>query len=289
MKSMTGYAKRNLILGDKKITIEIKTLNSKQMDANVKLPASFRDKDLEIRSMLNQLERGKIDLILTEEDNSSSAGVQCNEDLLISRFEQTRRLAESLSLDDLNGIFCTLLRQPDIWNTNTTDEMSSDQWNTLRDEIQLAIDEVDSFRLHEGEILLKDFEKHVDTIEEKSLQVPSFEEERITTAKERIRKYLADSEVKNVDENRFEQELIYYLEKLDITEEKVRLQKHIDYFRTTMRGDDCNGKKLGFIAQEMGREINTTGSKANHVEIQRLVVQMKDELEKIKEQLGNIL
>lgn len=289
MKSMTGYAKRTCNLGDKKITIEIKTLNSKQMDANVKLPASYREKDLEIRSMLNQLERGKIDFILTEEDSSTANSAQCNEELLRSRFEQTRRMAASMSVEDVNNIFCTLLKQSDIWTSNAANEITNEQWTILRNDIQQAINEVDSFRLHEGEILLKDFEKHVDTIEEKSLQVPQYEAERIETAKERIRKYLADAEIKNVDENRFEQELIYYLEKLDITEEKVRLQKHIDYFRATMRGEDCNGKKLGFIAQEMGREINTTGSKANHVEIQRLVVQMKDELEKIKEQLGNIL
>ncbi|MCF0211674.1 MAG: DUF1732 domain-containing protein, partial [Bacteroidales bacterium] len=213
-----------------------------------------------------------------------------NADLLRERFTQAKQVAYSLHLDfEENDLFCTLLRQSELWESDTTTEMPDEQWEQLRKCIQEAIDEVDTFRLQEGEVLQKDFEKHVDAIEQFSHQVPSYEAERVEVAKERIRKYLADAEVKNVDENRFEQELIYYLEKLDITEEKVRLQKHIDYFRTTMRGSDCNGKKLGFIVQEMGREINTTGSKANHVEIQRLVVQMKDELEKIKEQLGNIL
>lgn len=287
---MTGYAKRSCLLGDKKYTIEIKTLNSKQMDANVKVPAILRSKDLEIRSMLNQLERGKVDCILTEESGTDTASATLNADLLRERFTQAKQVAYSLHLDfEENDLFCTLLRQSELWESDTTTEMPDEQWEQLRKCIQEAIDEVDTFRLQEGEVLQKDFEKHVDAIEQFSHQVPSYEAERVEVAKERIRKYLADAEVKNVDENRFEQELIYYLEKLDITEEKVRLQKHIDYFRTTMRGSDCNGKKLGFIVQEMGREINTTGSKANHVEIQRLVVQMKDELEKIKEQLGNIL
>ena len=287
---MTGYAKRSCLLGDKKYTIEIKTLNSKQMDANVKVPAILRSKDLEIRSMLNQLERGKVDCILTEESGTDTASATLNADLLRERFTQAKQVAYSLHLDfEENDLFCTLLRQSELWESDTTTEMPDEQWEQLRKCIQEAIDEVGTFRLQEGEVLQKDFEKHVDAIEQFSHQVPSYEAERVEVAKERIRKYLADAEVKNVDENRFEQELIYYLEKLDITEEKVRLQKHIDYFRTTMRGSDCNGKKLGFIVQEMGREINTTGSKANHVEIQRLVVQMKDELEKIKEQLGNIL
>jgi uncharacterized protein (TIGR00255 family) len=148
---------------------------------------------------------------------------------------------------------------------------------------------VEQTRIHEGSILQKDFVKHIDLIEAKLGQIPQYENERIETAKERIHKYFAEAAIKEIDQNRFEQELIYYLEKLDITEEKIRLQKHIDYFRQTMDTEEGSGKKLGFIAQEMGREINTTGSKANHVEIQKIVVQMKDELEKIKEQLGNIL
>ena len=155
--------------------------------------------------------------------------------------------------------------------------------------IATTIEELDHNRKHEGEILKEDFKKHIDLIEHYLREIPQYEQERIVTAKERIRSYLSDAAIKDVDENRFEQELIYYLEKLDITEEKVRLEKHINYFREVMEQEEGSGKKLGFIAQEMGREINTTGSKANHVEIQRLVVAMKDELEKIKEQLGNIL
>ena len=198
-------------------------------------------------------------------------------------------IALSLGATDYSQIFSSLIRQSDLWTSSQTAGISDEEWAQLKSAIQAAIDQVDEFRTHEGEILLLDFVKHIDLIEQKSLQIPQYEAERITTAKDRIRKYIADFNIKEVDENRFEQELIYYLEKLDITEEKVRLKKHIDYFRNTMNSDDCSGKKLGFIVQEIGREINTTGSKANHVEIQKLVVQMKDELEKIKEQLGNIL
>lgn len=288
MKSMTGYAKKQCVFGERKITIEIKTLNSKQLDANVKLPNRYRSKDLEIRSLLNQLERGKIDVVLTEEDGSIDS-VQLNKELLKARFNDLIPLATELLADDRTAILSTLLRQPDVWSNSQNDEISDAEWNALRLSVQQAIDEVDAFRKNEGEILKVDFQKHIDLIEQKSLAIPQFEAERIDIAKERIRKYIEDFQIKNVDENRFEQELIYYLEKLDITEEKVRLKKHIDYFRDTMENEDCSGKKLGFIVQEIGREINTTGSKANHVEIQKLVVQMKDELEKIKEQLGNIL
>lgn len=289
MKSMTGYAKKQCEIGAKKITIEIKTLNSKQMDANVKLPFSYRDKDLEIRSLLNQLERGKIDFILTEEDGSIASAAQLNAGLLKSRYSEVSGLATQLGVNGAQDIFSALIRQPDLWVSNQTDTMPDEEWNQLRCAIQDAIRTVDQFRSHEGLILRDDFVKHVDTIEQKLNEIPQYENERIETAKERIRKYIVDFGVKDVDENRFEQELIYYLEKLDITEEKVRLKKHIDYFRETMDSEEGSGKKLGFIVQEMGREINTTGSKANHVAIQQLVVQMKDELEKIKEQLGNIL
>jgi len=200
------------------------------------------------------------------------------------------QLANQLSPEQANTIVMNnLFNQSDIWNAEQANELSEEDWNALAKTINEAINEVDQFRIHEGQILRQDFVKHVDLIEQKLQQIPQYEAERIDTAKERIRKYMIDFEVKNVDENRFEQEIIYYLEKLDITEEKVRLQKHINYFRETMNNEEGSGKKLGFIAQEMGREINTTGSKANHVAIQQLVVEMKDELEKIKEQLGNIL
>ena len=283
---MTGYAKVPCILGEKKLNIEIKTLNSKQLDLIVKLPATLRSHELEVRSRLNRLERGKVECTVSEETGSTVATL--NADLLTARYEALRQVAERLQApkDDLLGSLSTM---SDLWNGGSESELSEQEWETFCQGLEQAIDETDAFRSHEGAVLEQDFHRHVDLIEEMLGKIPAYEAERIDTAKERIRRWMAEADVKEVDENRFEQELIYYLEKLDITEEKVRLQKHIDYFRQTMAEEATCGKKLGFVAQEMGREINTTGSKANHVEIQRLVVVMKDELEKIKEQLGNVL
>ena len=287
---MTGYAKVQSSFGDKKLNIEIKTLNSKQLDLIVKVPAAYRSHELDIRAMLGVLERGKVECILSEE-NSTSADASFNTDLLVSRYNALVDVANDLHAVDLMhraSLFTTVAAMSDIWSTAASDEVSDEQWQQTAADLQRAIDLCDQFRAHEGSVLEVDFHKHVDLIEDKLRQIPALEGERIDTAKERIKRYLADANVE-VDPNRFEQELIYYLEKLDITEEKVRLQKHIDYFRHTMATEPSCGKKLGFVAQEMGREINTTGSKANHVEIQRIVVAMKDELEKIKEQLGNVL
>ncbi len=284
---MTGYAKVQCALGDKKVNIEIKTLNSKQLDLIVKLPAAYRSRELEVRAMLGALERGKVELLLTEECGTTPNTV-FNADLLSSRFTALWQLAMKIGASTDN-LYSHLATMPDIWNTGSDSEIGDEDWAVVRDAVQCAIDETDRFRSHEGAVLELDFHKHVDLIEQMLGQIPAYESERIDTAKERMRRMMADAAIKEVDENRFEQELIYYLEKLDITEEKVRLQKHIDYFRQTMANEPSCGKKLGFVAQEMGREINTTGSKANHVEIQRLVVVMKDELEKIKEQLGNVL
>ena len=284
---MTGYAKVQCALGDKKVNIEIKTLNSKQLDLIVKLPAAYRSRELEVRTMLGALERGKVELLLTEECNTMSAA-KFNAPLLEARYRELHQLAAYMDAAT-DGLYGQLATMSDIWNSGSDSEITDEDWAVVRDAVQRAINETDSFRSHEGAVLEVDFHKHVDLIEQMLRQIPAYESERIDTAKERMRRMMADAAIKEVDENRFEQELIYYLEKLDITEEKVRLQKHIDYFRQTMANEPSCGKKLGFVAQEMGREINTTGSKANHVEIQRLVVVMKDELEKIKEQLGNVL
>lgn len=287
MKSMTGFAKKQCTITNRKINIEIKTLNSKALDLIVKAPAILHSHDIEIRCLLNQLERGKVEVLITEESDAACAS-QINQTLVAQRYQELSQLADRLNCSDKH-IFETIISLPDVWETQSTEELSDDDWQLVEQTLQEAIAEVDKTRLHEGEILQQDFVKHVDLIEKKLAEIPQYETERIDTAKERIRKYFAESAIKEIDQNRFEQELIYYLEKLDITEEKIRLQKHIDYFRHTMQNEEGSGKKLGFIAQEMGREINTTGSKANHVEIQKIVVQMKDELEKIKEQLGNIL
>lgn len=286
MKSMTGYAKRQCALGGKRLNIEIKTLNSKQLDLIVKLPALLRSRELEVRSLLGALERGKVECTVTEETDST--GVTLNESLLTGRYQALLHVADNLGVDS-SHLLERLAVMPDLWNSTTDQVLSDADWQCFRDTLTATIADTDSFRTEEGSVLERDFHLHVDRIEEMLRQIPPFEAERIDTAKERIRRWLAEADIKAVDENRFEQELIYYLEKLDITEEKVRLQKHIDYFRQTMATEPSCGKKLGFVAQEMGREINTTGSKANHVEIQRLVVGMKDELEKIKEQLGNVL
>ncbi len=283
---MTGYAKVQCTLGEKKLNIEIKTLNSKQLDLIVKMPAFLRSRELEVRAMLNALERGKVECLISEENTSSE--VSLNGDLLSERYRRLTEIADSLGADR-EHLFDSLVTMSDLWNSSSDNELTDCEWDIFAQALQDAIHKTDDFRSHEGSVLEQDFHRHVDLIEQMLGKIPAYEAERIDTAKERIRRWMAEADVKEVDENRFEQELIYYLEKLDITEEKVRLQKHIDYFRQTMADEATCGKKLGFVAQEMGREINTTGSKANHVEIQRLVVVMKDELEKIKEQLGNVL
>lgn len=284
---MTGFAKKQCTIDGHKYTVEIKTLNSKALDIIAKVPSRLHAHELDIRTLLGRLERGKVDFLLVDETTAADS-VQLNAPLATQRFLQMKQLAATLEVD-AEPLLRAIIGQPDLWMNKEESEMSPEQWEQLSGVIGEAIDEVDRFRAEEGEILKADFVKHIDLIEQKLHTIPPYEAERIETAKERIRKYFADAAIKESDPNRFEQELIYYLEKLDITEEKIRLQKHIDYFRQTMETEEGSGKKLGFIAQEMGREINTTGSKANHVEIQKLVVEMKDELEKIKEQLGNIL
>ncbi|MBQ0160526.1 MAG: YicC family protein [Bacteroidales bacterium] len=287
MKSMTGFAKGQCTIGAHKFTIEIKTLNSKALDLIVKIPAILRSHELDIRSLLNRLERGKVEIYITDETDTTIAS-QVNRDLVVARYHQLMDLSTELHCSTTN-LYETILSMSDVWASAAMEELSGDQWDILSSTIADVIASVDESRAHEGAVLELDFEKHVSLIEQKLNQIPQYEAERIETAKERIRRYFAESAIKEIDSNRFEQELIYYFEKLDITEEKIRLAKHIDYFRTTMATEEGSGKKLAFIAQEMGREINTTGSKANHVDIRKLVVEMKDELEKIKEQLGNIL
>lgn len=286
---MTGFAKRQCTIDGNKYTIEIKTLNSKQIDASVKLPVELREHELEIRAMLNRLERGKIDFLVSEELGTASSA-HIDAELAQQRYEELKHLAAAVgSAADEKMLLGIVLQQPDVWMGSADQSLGDEQWQQLSAAIEQTVADLDATRAHEGAILQADIAKHVDLIEHYLGQIPQYEGERIETAKERMRTMLADAAVKEVDENRFEQELIYYFEKLDITEEKVRLKKHIDYFREVMANEEGSGKKLGFITQEMGREINTTGSKANHIEIQRLVVAMKDELEKIKEQMGNIL
>lgn len=284
---MTGYAKVQSTFGNHKLNIEIKTLNSKQLDLIVKVPHRYRGKELEIRTLLSRLERGKVECLLTEESTATESAL--NTELLTQRYNALRQQAQVLGASDAN-LLSSLALMPDLWaSASASADVEDDEWQQTAADLQRAIDLADQFRKHEGDVLEQDFHKHVNLIEAYLNEIPALEGERIETAKDRIKRFMAEAAIKEVDTNRFEQELIYYLEKLDITEEKVRLQKHIDYFRQTMATEENCGKKLGFVTQEMGREINTTGSKANHADIQKLVVGMKDELEKIKEQLGNVL
>ena len=284
---MTGFAKRQCNAAGRKYTIEIKTLNSKTLDIIIKAPASLRSHELDLRNLLNPLERGKVDVVITEESGTETAA-QVNSSLVVQRFNELQQLALQLN-DNGDNLLDTILAMPDVWETAETHDLTPEEWDTLANTFRLTVADVDAFRSEEGAVLQQDFVKHINLIQQKLERIPQYESERIETAKERIHRYFSENAIKEIDPNRFEQELIYYLEKLDITEEKIRLAKHIDYFIQTMDSEESCGKKLGFVAQEMGREINTTGSKANHVEIQRIVVEMKDELEKIKEQLGNIL
>ena len=284
---MTGYAKRQCTTAGRKYTVEIKTLNSKALDIIAKLPASLRSRELDIRNLLNPLERGKIDIVISEECSTESVA-HVNHDLVMQRYAELQQLALQLN-DNGANLLDTILAMPDVWVATESHDLTPEEWEALADTLRLAVADVDTFRSEEGAVLHRDFVKHIELIQQKLAAIPQYESERIDTAKERIHRYFAESAIKEIDPNRFEQELIYYLEKLDITEEKIRLAKHIDYFVQTMDNEESCGKKLAFVTQEMGREINTTGSKANHVEIQRIVVEMKDELEKIKEQLGNIL
>ena len=283
---MTGFAKEQSTIGGKTVTVEIKTLNSKNLDLNVKIPSTYWSSEIEIRRRLARLLRGKVDVYIREEE-STAEGVLLNRDMVIGQYRALKSLSDELGCDS-SRLLDTLVSKPDVWKVDDS-EQDEAQREQLLQLVEQAIDTVEESRQHEGEILERDIMLHVDIIEQRLGEINQYESERITTARERIKKYFEEFAIKEIDTNRFEQEIIYYLEKLDITEEKVRLQKHIDYFRQTAVDEVACGKKLGFIAQEMGREINTTGSKSNHVEMQKLVVMMKDELEKIKEQLGNIL
>ena len=288
MKSMTGFAKTQFEIENKTYSIEIKTLNSKQLDIITKLPFLFHEKETEIRSTLSSLLRGKVEFSIIEDSDKSNNVSSINFDIARTHYDDILKLKEMMNSDSNADLLSLVLAQSDVWEYADVKELTDTVWQQLQMKIKDAIVVLDKFRLQEGEILKKDFIYRIDLIESKLEKIPPYEDERIATVKERMPKYLLDLDI-TVDENRFEQEIIYYLEKFDITEEKVRLRKHINYFREVMEEQEGIGKKLGFVVQEIGREINTLGSKANHADIQRIVVEMKDELEKIKEQLGNIL
>ena len=290
IKSMTGYGKAECLLADKKLTIEIKSLNSKQMDTNTRLPSLYKEKEIDIRQLIaSELERGKVECSFYYELSGDVAPGIINEPVVKFYYDQLYRISGELGLETSLELLSTVMRMPDTIRTEKA-EMEEQEWEAVKASLNEALDHVNSFRIQEGLSLENDLRHRVDAISQKLSLVEPFEKERIEQIRERIEKNLDElGQKESVDENRFEQELIYYIEKLDISEEKVRLANHCKYFLETMEDQGPAGKKLGFISQEMGREINTLGSKANHKEIQKLVVEMKDELERIKEQVLNIL
>lgn len=287
---MTGYGKAICELAQKKITIEIKTLNSKQFDLNTRIPSVYKEKELETRTLISRsLERGKIDVSFWLEETGTDSNYSFNNELIKKYYVELRKINDSLNIKEEQDLFPIAMRLPDVLKTER-EELNEDEWKEINEVLVQVIEKVNEFRIAEGKVLEKDFIKRIDLINSLLKTVDPFEKERIERMKTRLKTELSN-QIGNddIDKNRFEQELIYYLEKFDITEEKVRLANHCEYFLNTLESEQSSGKKLGFIAQEIGREINTIGSKANHSEIQKVVVQMKDELEKIKEQLMNIL
>tara|TARA_B100000508_G_scaffold137355_1_gene131676 strand:+ start:203236 stop:204102 length:867 start_codon:yes stop_codon:yes gene_type:complete len=287
LKSMTGYGKSTASLANKKYTIEIRSLNSKGQDVYLKLPTAFKSKEIPLRKMIGSaLDRGKIECLLSVEVTEGESNVEINKPLIKQYYAELSGIAEEVG-DDSSDLMASILRMPDVLITKE-EEVDEEEWAFVRQLMEGALEKINSFRAKEGESLTEDFNQCIGTIEDLLNEVPEFEDLRIDIIKERMRKGLEKLE-NGADENRYEQELIYYIEKLDISEEKTRLQHHLDYFRDTMKQEGANGKKLGFISQEIGREINTLGSKSYHASLQKIVVQMKDQLEKIKEQVLNTL
>lgn len=284
IQSMTGYGKNVVQLPTKKITVEIKSLNSKNLDINARVPGAYREKELQIRNRIaKSLVRGKVDVSLYVEMTGEETSTKVNEAVVNQYMTQLSKVTDGDRVDLLK----MAIRMPDALKTER-EEINEDEYTHILNAVDEALKAINSYRSDEGNVLKTDFEKRIASITRLLDEVIEIDPQRIDIVKERLRKAVVDLK-EQVDENRFEQELIYYLEKYDITEEKVRLKNHLNYFNETLASSDSNGKKLGFITQEIGREINTIGSKANFAPMQQLVVQMKDELEKIKEQALNVL
>lgn len=289
LKSMTGFGKSTISLPGKNVTIEIKSLNSKQLDLNLKLPTLFREKEPDIRNIISKsLERGKIELTGTIDYTDNELPSVVNHSLVKGYYRDLKQISIELGENNID-ILSIIMKIPEVLKPSK-EVLSDEEWISVNQCLDNAITQLNEFRLHEGELLMSDFISRVITIRSLQGELDQFEEERNTNFRDKLRASVSEFTANNsLDANRFEQEIIYYLEKLDITEEKVRLQKHLDYFMNTLGEPESSGRKLSFVTQEIGREINTIGSKANDANIQRIVVQMKDELEKIKEQLANIL
>jgi len=284
IQSMTGFGRCVRQLSDKAITVEIKSLNSKSLDLNLRLPSYYREKELTLRNIVQQLlERGKVDLTVFIENLGSTTPAELNENIVNQYIAQMRKIVDG----DKTELLKMAVRMPDALQTRK-EEAEVVEWVEVEIAVREAIKQLIDFRASEGKVLFDEFQLRIVNIQSLLEKIPTFENERVEMVKDRLRKAI-DALKETIDENRFEQELIYYLEKYDIAEEKLRLSNHLSYFLENLKSADSNGKKLGFITQELGREINTIGSKANHAGMQQLVVQMKDELEKLKEQLLNAL
>ena len=290
IKSMTGFGKSAAEIPQKKVSIEIKSLNSKSLDLNARLPWLYKEKESEIRNIISQkLDRGKIDLTINFDFLDSEIVPVINKSVVKNYYEQLKEIAGELNINAEDQLLSTIMRLPDALKTEKPD-LDENEWNLVREKLVESIEQLDAFRVEEGKSIEADLCKCIEKMLASLREIEKFEGSRIERIRERINASLAESVgTENIDKNRFEQELIFYLEKLDINEEKVRLKKHCEYFLEKIASPSPNGKILNFISQEIGREINTIGSKANDASIQKLVVMMKDELEKIKEQSLNVL
>lgn len=288
IRSMTGFGKATASMGAKTIDVEIRSLNAKSQDISLKLPLLYRDKEMEIRNfLLDRLERGKIDLYVSI-DGGMASNIILNKEVAMKYYQELKVLAEITGQEQTADYLSILSRIPDVMRIEPQVN-DPEEWALISDLILTAVTELDQFRQQEGNVLSADLKTRILNIGTLLEKTDSFDSRRIETRKEKLTKALSELTEQQADKNRFEQELIYYLEKLDFTEEKIRLKNHLDYFIATLSESGSQGRKLGFIVQEMGREINTLGAKANDTDIQKLVVMMKDELEKVKEQLANIL
>ena len=287
---MTGYGKATAETGNRKVIVEIKSLNSKAMDISTKIIPAYRDKELDIRSRITAaLERGKVDFALYIDAAATSGAQAINVPLFKSYLEQIKAVSAETGAPMPEDLFPVILRMPEVLSTNQQEEVSDEEWQAVSAAVDQAINALVDYRKAEGVALEKKFREKISNISALLASVEPYEKERVAKIKERMRTSMLDAVGKNYDENRFEQEMIFYIEKLDISEEKQRLTNHLDYFIKTLEEGHGQGKKLGFIAQEMGREINTLGSKSNQAEMQNIVVRMKDELEQIKEQVLNVM
>ena len=287
---MTGYGKAVATYGTKKIYAEVKSLNSKAIDLSTRIAPLYREKEMDIRTLVaQQLERGKIDFSLWIEEESTALATPINKALVESYYQQIKSISETTGIPEPTDWYATLLRMPDVLSRTEVKELTDEEWAVARTVVEEAVEKLMDFRRQEGAALEKKFCEKLDNIAALLASIEPYEVERTEKIRERILDSLQKSLGVEYDKNRFEQELIFYIEKLDINEEKQRLTNHLSYFRQTMSEGHGQGKKLGFIAQEMGREINTTGSKSNHAEMQIIVVKMKDELEQIKEQVLNVM